>query len=122
MLNHHDWLQIEQAAAGCVSGTSDDWPDLVHAITTLTGQSLPRKSAAWLQGFCEGVLLNNKEIVKAFEPFRQAIEANDSDTLGKLYKDECMLFSLSNSYSGTYRVTFGNLRKLYTAMTPPIIT
>ena len=55
-LTDHDWIQIEQAAAGCVSGTSDDWPDLVVAIEKVRGRKLNRKSAAWLHGYCEGLL------------------------------------------------------------------
>lgn len=56
-LTDDDWLQIEQAAAGCVSGTSDEWPALRSAIEKITGKPFSnRKSAAWLQGFCEGVL------------------------------------------------------------------
>lgn len=56
-LTDSDWLQIEQAAAGCVGGTSDEWPLLRHAIAKLTGKPFGmRKSSSWLQGFCEGVL------------------------------------------------------------------
>lgn len=55
-LSDHDWLQIEQAARGCVSGTSDEWPHLVKAIQKITGHQLTRKSATWLQGFCQGIL------------------------------------------------------------------
>ncbi len=57
-LTEDNWLQIEQSAAGCVSGTSDEWPALRHAIALITGKPFVlRKSAAWLQGFCEGVLV-----------------------------------------------------------------
>jgi len=57
-LTEHDWLQIEQAAAGCISGTSDEWPDLRRAIEKVTGKPFEqRQSASWLQGFCEGVLI-----------------------------------------------------------------
>lgn len=55
-LSDHDWLQIEQAARGCVSGNSDEWPHLVKAIQKITGHQLTRKSATWLQGFCQGIL------------------------------------------------------------------
>ena len=59
-LTSHDWLQIEQAAAGCVSGTSDDWPDLRVAIEKVTGDPFGRRrTAAWLQGFCEGFLIQS---------------------------------------------------------------
>ena len=58
LLTESDWLQIEQAASGCISGTSDDWPALRHAVSLLLGHPLHhRKSAAWLQGFCEGVVI-----------------------------------------------------------------
>lgn len=57
-MTDHDWLQITMVAKGCVSGTSDEWPDLVHAIEKLRGGPLVhRRSADWLRGFCEGVLL-----------------------------------------------------------------
>ena len=55
----HDWLQIEAAAAGCVSGDSDEWPHLRAAIIKLTGDPNTfhfRKCAAWLRGFCAGVM------------------------------------------------------------------
>ena len=56
-LTEHDWLQIENAARGCCSGTSDEWPDLVAAIEKIRGEPLEhRKTAAWLSGFCAGVL------------------------------------------------------------------
>jgi hypothetical protein len=55
-----DWLQIEQAAAGCVGGTSDEWPELRKAIAKITGKPFRhRKTASWLQGFCEGVLMQS---------------------------------------------------------------
>lgn len=57
LLTDHDWCQIEQAASGCISGTSDEWPDLVAAINKLRGQPLGlRKSADWLRGFCEALI------------------------------------------------------------------
>lgn len=65
VLDEHDWLQIEQAASGCVSGTSDEWPDLRTAISKLTGKPFGhRRSAAWLQGFCEGVLIQSDRSIK----------------------------------------------------------
>lgn len=58
MLTEHDWLQIEQAASGCIDGTSDDWPHLRVAIEKVTGKPFGhRKCASWLRGFCEGVLI-----------------------------------------------------------------
>jgi hypothetical protein len=64
-LTEGDWLQIEQAANGCVSGDSDEWPALRAAIEKITGKPFAlRKPASWLQGFCEGVMIQsgrNKE-------------------------------------------------------------
>jgi len=57
-LTDDDMIQIEMAAKGCIDGTSDDWPQLVLVIEKIRGQPLRyRRSAAWLQGFCEGFLL-----------------------------------------------------------------
>ncbi len=59
-MNDNDWLQIEQAAAGCIDGTSDDWPHLRRAIEKITGKPFgARKTASWLQGFCEGVMIQS---------------------------------------------------------------
>lgn len=52
-----DWLQVEQAAAGCIDGTSDDWPLLRIAIEKLTREPFEhRRTAQWLQGFCESAV------------------------------------------------------------------
>jgi hypothetical protein len=57
-LTENDWLQIEQAASGCISGDSDEWPALRATIEKITGKPFAlRKPASWLQGFCEGVLI-----------------------------------------------------------------
>lgn len=62
-LTESDWLQIEQAAAGCISGTSDEWPALRQAIAKLTGKPFGyRQPAAWLQGFCEGVMAQSGRV------------------------------------------------------------
>jgi hypothetical protein len=59
-LTDHDWLQIEMAARGCVSGTSDEWPNLRKAIEKITGMPFgPRKTANWMQGFCECVMIQS---------------------------------------------------------------
>lgn len=47
-LTDHDWLQIEQAAAGCVSGTSDEWPDLRAAIERVRVRRERESSRFWL--------------------------------------------------------------------------
>ena len=57
-LNDHDWMQIEMAANGCISGTSDEWPDLRRAIEKVRGKEFgPRQSASWLRGFCEALMV-----------------------------------------------------------------
>lgn len=57
-LSEHDWTQIEQAANGCISGTSDEWPDLRAAIEKVMGREFGlRQSAAWMRGFCEAVMV-----------------------------------------------------------------
>ena len=67
-LTEADWLQIEMAARGCVGGTSDEWPNLRKAIEKITGMPFgPRKTASWLQGFCEGVLLQRDRLEVAAE-------------------------------------------------------
>jgi hypothetical protein len=59
-LTESDWLQIEMAAAGCIDGTSDQWPSLRAAIEKITGRPFgPRKTANWMQGFCEGVMIQS---------------------------------------------------------------
>jgi len=59
-LTDHDWLQIEMAARGCIDGTSDQWPSLRIAIEKITGSPFgPRKTANWMQGFCEGVMIQS---------------------------------------------------------------
>ena len=64
-MNEHDWLQIEQAASGCISGTSDDWPDLRNAIEKLTGKSFGlRKSADWMRGYCEAVMWQRDAVMQ----------------------------------------------------------
>lgn len=56
-LTADDWLQIEMAAKGCVSGTSDEWPALAAAIAKLRGKPFVRRvSSAWLEGFCMGAM------------------------------------------------------------------
>ncbi len=50
-LTEHDWIQIEQAARGCVSGTSVEWPHLMRAIQKISGPQ-PFRTAEWLRGYC----------------------------------------------------------------------
>jgi hypothetical protein len=51
-------------------------------------------------------------IREAFEPFRIALGKNETDTLGRLSKDERVLFTLSGSWTGASSVTLGDLRRL----------
>lgn len=76
-LTEHDWLQIEMAASGCISGTSDEWPHLRQAIEKLPGYESTfehRKPASWLRGFCQEVLLLKKltELDDVLLPQRKA--------------------------------------------------
>lgn len=75
MLTDHDWLQIEQAANGCISGDLSEWPDLARAFknlgvgpTGLPGHKLI-PHAHELQCFCQGILA-----------MRNFIEGDDSPT------------------------------------------
>ena len=55
-LDESDWIQIEMAARGCVSGSSDEWPLLVRAILRLTGDiTFYPRPAIWLKGYCLAV-------------------------------------------------------------------
>jgi len=57
-LTENDWIQIEAAASGCISGTSDEWPALRRAIEKVRGREFgSRKSADWMRGFCEAVMV-----------------------------------------------------------------
>lgn len=44
-MTDHDWIQIEQAAKGCVSGTLDEWPHLKGALRRC-GVHLPKETTA----------------------------------------------------------------------------
>jgi len=69
-IDPHSLLQIQQAARGCISGTSDEWPHLVAAIEEITGkQFVARKSASWLQGFCEAIMsMRAKDLTITTQP------------------------------------------------------
>lgn len=52
----HDYLQIEMAAAGCVSGTLSEWPHLNNALKRV-GIELPSNTEAWgLRNLCQQLL------------------------------------------------------------------
>jgi hypothetical protein len=83
LLTESDWLQIEQAASGCISGTSDDWPALRHAVSLVLGHPLHhRKPAAWLQGFCEGVMIQAGKLQEV-QAELGAVKLCPADFLGK---------------------------------------
>lgn len=56
------------------------------------------------------------ELIRAFHPFREALNKNDTDTIGIASSDDTHLFELSGSWTGTKIVTIGNLRKLAKAV------
>ena len=55
---------------------------------------------------------NHNQIREAFEPFRLALEKNETDTLGRLLSDDERLFSMAGSWTQPTTVTLGDLRKL----------
>jgi hypothetical protein len=84
LLTESDWLQIEQAANGCISGTSDDLPALRHAVCMVLGHPLHhRKSAAWLQGFCEGVMIQAGRLQEV-QAKPDAVKLSPADFFGQL--------------------------------------
>jgi len=58
----------------------------------------------------------NHQIKEAFKPFKEALEKNETDTIGKLTKDDCILFTLAGTWTGTSNITLGNLRQLAKAI------
>jgi hypothetical protein len=52
------------------------------------------------------------KLLKAVEPFIDALHKNDTDTLGRLSKDSEVLFVGSGSWTGSRTVTVGDLREL----------
>ena len=58
-------------------------------------------------------------IREAFEPFRIALEKNETDTLGRLQSDDTRLFVMSGSWTGSAEVTLGDLRKLSKVISLP---
>lgn len=60
-LTADDWLQIEMAAKGCVSGVAGEWPALAAAIDKLRDKPIgPHVSSSWLQGFCEALVAHRR--------------------------------------------------------------
>lgn len=60
-LTADDWLQIEMAAKGCVSGVASEWPALAAAINKLRDKPIgPHVSSSWLQGFCEALVAGRR--------------------------------------------------------------
>lgn len=56
------------------------------------------------------------EVGEAFEPFRKALEANDTDTMGSLCVDHSVLFRMAGSWTKSHSVTLGELRRLARAV------
>lgn len=73
LLSADDWLQIEQGASGCISGISDEWPLLVAAIEKVMNRKLPRRSSAWLRGYCEA-LIAARDIYRAAQLAARKLE------------------------------------------------
>lgn len=79
-MNDHDWLQIEQAANGCISGDLSEWPHLALAFKKLgiKPHQLPGVSlippASELRPFCQGIIA-----------YRNYFEGNDSPTTSPPY-------------------------------------
>ncbi len=57
-----------------------------------------------------------EKLLAACEPFFDACHRNDTDTLGRLSKDDQVLFVGSGSWTGSRAVTVGDLRKLHRAV------
>lgn len=53
---------------------------------------------------------------EAFEPFKQALHLNETDTLGRATPDDDVLFILEGSWTGSKTVTLGDLRRLAKAV------
>ena len=57
LLTPHDWLQLGQAASGCISGTLAEWPDLANALCKWYGTPLkPKTPATQLQMLCRHIV------------------------------------------------------------------
>ena len=61
---------------------------------------------------CTALLERVDAIREAFEPFRIALEKNETDTIGRLAKDDEHLFEMSGSWTSSSVVTIGDLRRL----------
>lgn len=60
IMNGHDWLQIEQAANGCVSGTLKEWPYLNIALRK-QGRYLDQEAdASHMRWSCQEILKTRK--------------------------------------------------------------
>lgn len=53
-----------------------------------------------------------KDIKEAFEPFRYALQKNETDTIGAMSRNNLVLFETGGCWTGEASVTLGNLRNL----------
>lgn len=60
-LTKHDWLQVDQAYRGCVSGTLKEWPHLRHAFKKAGLNLLPSVGALEMQQAAFLLKLNSEE-------------------------------------------------------------
>jgi hypothetical protein len=78
----------------------------------------------WMPLVAPCVVIDSKEpdvdvasaVREAFEPFRIALWKNETDTIGSLSKDDELLFVLGGSWTGSSKVTLGDLRRLSKAI------
>lgn len=64
----------------------------------------------------ENLLAKVNALIEAFEPFREALEKNDTDTLGLATSDNTPIFTFEGSWTGSKTVRLGDLRKLAKAV------
>jgi hypothetical protein len=55
-LTEHDWLQIEQASSGCISGTIGEWPHLYAALLKVGYNEPLATPAATIKVICNDIL------------------------------------------------------------------
>ena len=54
------WQRIKSCSEGGCDAGSDKYPDLTASITAISGYGFTaRKSAKWMQGFCEGLMIQS---------------------------------------------------------------
>jgi hypothetical protein len=66
-LTDNDWVQVEQAALGCVSGTLGEWPVLSAALKRANIYPGPGTPCGLLRDLCR-LLVTIKEVGEAAKP------------------------------------------------------